>query len=263
MPLSTLHGATAVVNGTIYVIAGSHKDCEACNMHPDVVQIYDPDTDSWSMIAGAPFTAERASAIVLGSTIHVFTPDVYVNEQVQPNNLIYCFNTVTETWSSVAFVYPSDAEFTTPMVSLEDAGYFAADDRVSYNAYRVTFPPPAAITQQPLSQIVSLDDLCQFSVTLDDDTGVTYQWRQNGVPLSDSGASVIGAQTDTLTIRAAWHRVAWYDVVVSGPCGVVVSEPALLAVPHSCPGDLNLDGVIDVHDFGQFVIQFGHACEAP
>ncbi len=121
---------------------------------------------------------------------------------------------------------------------------------------------PATIIEHPVCQMVPLDDLCQFAVTLDDETDITYQWRKDGVPLAD-GEGIIGAQSSILTIEAKWHSVGWYDVVASGSCGLLVSKPALLAIPHSCPGDFNGDGVIDVFDFTLFAPRFGETCNAP
>ncbi len=59
---------------------------------------------------------------------------------------------------------------------------------------------------------------------------LTYQWRRNGVPLSDGGP-ISGATTPILTIDPATFADAdSYDVVVTDSCGPVTSNAATLAV---------------------------------
>jgi len=59
---------------------------------------------------------------------------------------------------------------------------------------------------------------------------LTYQWRKDGVPLSDGG-TISGATTPTLTIDpVAFTDAGFYDVVVTDSCGSVASNTATLAV---------------------------------
>ena len=58
----------------------------------------------------------------------------------------------------------------------------------------------------------------------------TYQWRKDGVPLSDGG-SVTGSQTATLTIDpVSFDDAGSYDVVVTDDCGTITSSAAALSV---------------------------------
>lgn len=61
-------------------------------------------------------------------------------------------------------------------------------------------------------------------------TGLTYQWRRNGVPIANGGR-FSGVTSDTLTITGVQlgDAGAW-TVVVSGPCGSATSAPANLTV---------------------------------
>ena len=59
---------------------------------------------------------------------------------------------------------------------------------------------------------------------------LSYQWRRNGIALSDGG-SVSGATTATLTIDpAAFTDAGSYDVLVTDSCTSVASNPAQLSV---------------------------------
>ena len=58
----------------------------------------------------------------------------------------------------------------------------------------------------------------------------TYQWRKDGVPLSDGG-SISGSQTATLTIDpVSFDDAGSYDVIVTDDCGTVTSSAAALSV---------------------------------
>jgi hypothetical protein len=59
---------------------------------------------------------------------------------------------------------------------------------------------------------------------------VGYQWRRDGVPLSDGGR-VTGSQTWELKIEAAeFGDAGSYDVVVTDSCGMSTSNAAALSV---------------------------------
>lgn len=64
------------------------------------------------------------------------------------------------------------------------------------------------------------------------DPGSQIIWRRNGVPLAPQGAE--GVSTDTLTLRRVSPSDAGtYDVIGSGPCGIVTSQPVTLIVDQS------------------------------
>ena len=59
---------------------------------------------------------------------------------------------------------------------------------------------------------------------------ITYQWRKNGIPLSDGG-TISGAHTATLTIDpVAFTDAGSYDVVVTDSCTNATSNAAALSV---------------------------------
>ncbi len=99
---------------------------------------------------------------------------------------------------------------------------------ITSNAATLTINAATAIAAQPTSQIVCLNTPATFSVTATG-TGLSYQWRKGGVPIS-------GATASAYTIAAVTASdVASYDVVVTGACGVITSNPATLSLNTTTP----------------------------
>lgn len=91
------------------------------------------------------------------------------------------------------------------------------------------------ITTQPNSTNVDHGTTVQFKVVVNSTASVlAYQWRRNGVELTNVPSLIGGATGPTLTMAAAGVTSAIagdYDVVIYGGCGeVVVSEKATLGV---------------------------------
>jgi WD40 repeat protein len=118
------------------------------------------------------------------------------------------------------------------------------------------------ISQSP-GLVVSEGDQATFSVTVSRDDA-DFQWRRNGVALSDSG-DISGAQTETLVISDATAAdMATYDCVVSASgADPITSSPAVLAVlpdPDACLADLNGDGLLNFFDIQAYIGLFGAGC---
>lgn len=78
-------------------------------------------------------------------------------------------------------------------------------------------PPPASplVTTQPISQTANQADTVSFTVAASGTTPFTYQWRKNGLALTDGGV-ISGSTTATLTLTGITTADAGgYDVVVS------------------------------------------------
>jgi subtilisin-like proprotein convertase family protein len=91
-----------------------------------------------------------------------------------------------------------------------------------------------AISTHPASQTTCTGDDVSFTVAATG-TGLTYQWRKNGSPLTDGG-SISGATTNTLTLTGiAAADAGNYTVTVTGvaPCTPVTSTTAVLTVNNA------------------------------
>ena len=85
---------------------------------------------------------------------------------------------------------------------------------------------------QPTDVAVCTGNDANFSVTAAG-TITDYQWRKDGVPITDGG-NIFGATSSSLTVTGASATDAGsYDVVVSGPagqCSQAISNPATLTI---------------------------------
>jgi glucose/arabinose dehydrogenase/PKD repeat protein len=140
---------------------------------------------------------------------------------------------------------------------LEDSSYLAATaankDLLLRCACWATDSAPRILTQPQPSEVTEPSPAV-FSVSARG-AGVSYRWRKNGVDLS-SGGNIFGATSPTLTIDPTTPAdEGAYDVVITGICGTLTSNPAPLSV-LSCPADFNHDGQVDFFDYLDFASAF-------
>jgi hypothetical protein len=119
--------------------------------------------------------------------------------------------------------------------SRSDAGVYdvlvsgACMPSVTSEATELVVNDPPSISSQPTSQTVCAPSSVTFSITATG-TGLSYQWRKNGSPLSDMG-NISGAAGAALTITPTSEGDAGsYEVVVTGTCGSLTSGAATLSV---------------------------------
>jgi hypothetical protein len=87
-----------------------------------------------------------------------------------------------------------------------------------------------AITTQPVSRGVILGQSVSFSVAAEGEAPLTYQWRRNNNPLSNT-ASISGAAEPTLLIDPVSIADAGeYTCIIINACGQTASSPATLAI---------------------------------
>lgn len=95
-----------------------------------------------------------------------------------------------------------------------------------------------AITTQPAESTVCFGDTLQLSVTASSTGALNFQWRKDGLALSDGGR-VSGTTSSTLTITGMVASDAGsYDVQVLSVCPTVVSSNASVTVVN-CPVSFN------------------------
>ncbi len=130
----------------------------------------------------------------------------------------------------------------------------AGNDRVAVGASSLTVDmgpyefgsaapgPCPSIVSAPGDLIVTLGGSARFDV-LAQGVELSYQWRRDGVALSD-GLAISGATSPTLLISSTTFAHAGnYDVVVMNGCSSIASSPATLTVANPplgtvlCSGD--------------------------
>ena len=139
---------------------------------------------------------------------------------------------------------------------------------VSENAALTVSDALPTIVSQPQDVTVNEGETIILAVQTDNPLAQTFQWRKDGVPLSDD-ARISGSTSSALTITPAQLSDAGsYDVVVSDLSGLcsVISDPATVTVNTggtTCPEDLNGDGVIDLQDLSVLLNNFGSTGASP
>jgi len=88
---------------------------------------------------------------------------------------------------------------------------------------------PPVIGTPPASATACLGDSVTFSVAASGSPPLTYQWKKGGVDLT-------GETNSSLTINpVAAGDAGSYTVLVTNPCGSVLSDPAVLTIQNSPP----------------------------
>jgi len=115
--------------------------------------------------------------------------------------------------------------------------------------------PAPTVTDPPDSGFTPVGGTVHLIVEAEGVGVLTYQWRRNGVELTD-GPRISGAATAELTISDAQVADAGsYSVRIEDPCGSTISVNASIGV--GCAGDVNADGATTVGDFNILASNFG------
>jgi N-acetylneuraminic acid mutarotase len=113
IPILTAHSANAEVDGKIYVVSGNHWGNDPQFFMPiNLLQIYDPQTDSWSAGTQVPVGVASAAAVATSGAdapkaIYVvggltLTSDSSGNFTYHPQKLVQVYYPANDSWSSGA-----------------------------------------------------------------------------------------------------------------------------------------------------------------
>jgi hypothetical protein len=115
------------------------------------------------------------------------------------------------------------------------------------------------ILAQPLDADAPAGAQATFVVVARDVGEPAFQWRHDGVPLTDgptgSGSHISGAHAATLIVfNVQPSDEGGYDVIVSTGCGAETSSAAALTVGvPSCEADWDANGVVNSTDVSEFI----------
>ncbi len=122
----------------------------------------------------------------------------------------------------------TNASYTINNITPADGGIFrvvitGTCGSLTSNAATLTVNRAPAITVQPAPVSACEGTTADFSVTATG-AGLSYQWRKNGI-------NIAGAVSPTLSLPGITISSAGnYDVVITGSCGSITSNAALLTV---------------------------------
>lgn len=123
--------------------------------------------------------------------------------------------------------------------SPDDAGVYTCTATAGCGA--ITSEPAALsvrsrplVTLQPQSQSVPWGAPATFGVSASGPDPMEFQWRRNGIALTD-GDGIVGSNSQTLALSGTvWSDQGSYDCTVSSECGSSTTIAATLSV-SSCP----------------------------
>lgn len=128
---------------------------------------------------------------------------------------------------------------------------------MEYNPLATTHP--AAVVEHPAGGMLPTNIEVTLRVGAVGTPPLTYQWRKDGIALSDGG-TVSGARTDTLVINPAIRADSGsYRVEVSNSCSSVLSQAAVLNLQPICyPNcdDSTATPMLTANDFQCFLNAF-------
>lgn len=109
-----------------------------------------------------------------------------------------------------------------------------------------SFSPVTSIVNQPTDQTVCAGMTTSFSINASSSGPLIYQWRKNGVNLTDS-PGISGTTTPTLLIGCcsagdAAAAAAGYDCLVATSCGAPIASSRVALTVNAGPGQLALTG---------------------
>ncbi len=129
----------------------------------------------------------------------------------------------------------SDGKIVIRMTGIAEGIYQGVKGRFDVRSTSVLFGPAAAvpdisINAQPQDRTVIQGEAAAFTVAAKGNSALSYQWRKDGVNLSNGGG-IAGANSATLTIAGVQPEDAGeYSVRISNAAGAVTSRSAALTV---------------------------------
>jgi hypothetical protein len=128
----------------------------------------------------------------------------------------------------------TSASYTINNIAAGDAGTYHCVvtntcGNATTNDATLTVTPGTSISSHPSSMSANVGGTASFTVSASG-TGLSYQWKKDGVNLTDGG-SISGATTASLTItNVTTADFGTYTCLVTGSCGSIESNGALLTV---------------------------------
>ena len=231
----TYHTATLLLNGKVLVAGGANV-----NGFLNSAELYDPTTGGWTVTGHLFYVRARHTATLLPGG-QVLVAGGYDGSGYNPATSEIYDPVLGEWFGGFGGDAMSTARGGPTATLLANGQVLVVGGTLGQNvlqklASAELYNPcldPTSITTQPNSLTACVGATAQFTA-LTTGEGNHYQWRKNGVALTDGGnIHILGAQ---LTINpVAVADAGSYDLVVTGYCGTVTSTPATLTVSMMSP----------------------------
>jgi hypothetical protein len=219
-------GNANTLNNLGYTWAGNGNTFNWTLESPNYNQRMIPLTNAWSFVA-----------LVISPTNAI----IYLNNVSGQFSVTNIFNHTNSPWASQTYIGVDPSSTGTPQnrafqgsideVSVFNRSLSGSEILALYRqGLQITTIPPIIVTQ-PLPSGLMEGRNASFNVIASGDAPLTYQWRKNGVNLSDIG-NISGSGTPALSVNNVLiaNDAANYDVVITNLAGSVTSVVASLTV---------------------------------
>jgi len=99
MPTSRAYPAVGVIDGKLYVVGGGNSDYRSSTIY-NKLEVYDPQTNTWSTKAGIPTPRVEVAAGVINGKLYVVGG--WTDYPTPPTNKLEVYDPQTDTWSTRA-----------------------------------------------------------------------------------------------------------------------------------------------------------------
>lgn len=102
IPTGRMDFATAVVDGKVYLIGGTRFENRDGPFGMSLVEVYDPETNSWDRAADMPTSRSKAKAVAVDGKIYVLSGVNAVDRLIVNNipvKVVEVYNPLTDTWT--------------------------------------------------------------------------------------------------------------------------------------------------------------------
>jgi beta-galactosidase len=250
---------------TDQLVTAGNPDHIELDVVPDVVR---PDGTSFAVTANGSDTAFVVAKVVDANGVVVPTASNNITFSVTgPGTYFGGTQQLVTPGQPLGYHSPGDPElqaegglqkiairsqFTTGTVTITATSAGLGTGTASYTIHPVAQSTPAATTPsiiaQPVSTAVTVGQPAHFSVTASGASPLTFQWSENGSPIS--GAT--GTTLDTAPTTNADNNAA-FSVVVSNSLGKITSNNAMLTVDAAAAPAITAQPVSQVASAGQTV----------
>ena len=236
MPVAVADAA-AVNDGRGHIIVFGGYDATAAT-RVATVQQYDVAGNTWTLLPDMPAALTGHCAVTgVDERVHVFGGVAGAVGAGVTQAAEYVLHLDTLTWSTGQTMSTPRSHFAAAL--WDDEFIYAMggeNDSGGTNTVEKLFTPRCpVITSQPAAIASWVNTAASFSVSVSGAAPFNYQWRKDGIDLSDgptgSGSEIGGSNDATLVISAPRSADAGsYDVVVTNACGETISAAADLTV---------------------------------
>ena len=142
MPVPVMFAGAAACEGKAYVFGGAFKSSESQHHYTNMVQVFDPAANSWTLQSMPVLLSPAVAAVTCGNLIYIFALKIWDTELAawQDNTMICCYSPDTGRWSGLELGTPVGSYQNQPPANINGTAYFLADNTLVPRAWKLLLP---------------------------------------------------------------------------------------------------------------------------